>query len=100
MKNLIHQLDKAFESRVRLGLMSILCVNDWVDFNELKLLLDVTDGNLASHIGALEKKNFIEVRKSFVGKKPNTSFSVTVEGREAFEVHLQALERLIQSKID
>ena len=69
MKSIIHQLDKAFENRIRLGLMSILSVNDWVDFNELKSLLQVTDGNLASHISALEKKHFIEIRKRFVGKK-------------------------------
>lgn len=98
MKGIIHQLDKAFESRVRLGLMSVLTVNEWVDFNELKQLLDVTDGNLASHITALEKKQFIEVRKRFVGKKPNTAFRITTEGRKAFEYHLQALENLLKSQ--
>ena len=98
MKEIIHQLDKAFESRIRLGLMSVLVVNEWMDFNELKKLLDVTDGNLASHIAALEKKTFIETRKRFVGKKPNTSFRATEAGRKAFESHLGALELLLRNK--
>jgi len=98
MKGLIHQLDKAFESRIRLGIMSVLIVNEWVEFNELKTLLEVTDGNLASHIAALERKGFIEVRKRFVGKKPNTSFRVTSEGRTAFEQHLAALENLLRQQ--
>jgi DNA-binding MarR family transcriptional regulator len=98
MKGIIDQLDKAFESRVRLGLMSVLAVNDWVEFGELKQLLDVTDGNLASHVSALEKKGFIEVRKKFVGKKPNTSFSVTEQGKEAFANHINALEQLLKSQ--
>jgi DNA-binding HxlR family transcriptional regulator len=96
MKGIIQQLDKAFESRIRLGIMSVLMVNDWVDFNALKQLLDVTDGNLASHVAALEKKAFIEVRKQFVGKKPNTSFRLTEMGKQAFEQHLQALEILFK----
>jgi len=96
MKSIIHQLDKAFENRIRLGVMSVLCVNEWVEFKELKKLLDVTDGNLASHITALEKKEYIEVRKRFVGKKPNTSFAVTKSGRKAFEDHLSALESLLK----
>ncbi len=98
MKGIIHQLDKAFENRIRLGLMSVLSVNDWVEFNELKQLLDVTDGNLASHISALEKKGFIAVRKRFVGKKPNTSFQITDEGKTAFDNHLKALENLLRQQ--
>ncbi|MDP4764262.1 MAG: transcriptional regulator [Salibacteraceae bacterium] len=98
MKGIIDQLDKAFESRVRLGLMSVLAVNDWVEFGELKQLLDVTDGNLASHVSALEKKGFIEVRKKFVGKKPNTSFAATKQGKEAFANHINALEQLLKSQ--
>jgi DNA-binding MarR family transcriptional regulator len=73
-------------------------VNDWVEFGELKQLLDVTDGNLASHVSALEKKGFIEVRKKFVGKKPNTSFAVTKQGKEAFANHINALEQLLKSQ--
>lgn len=98
MKGIIHQLDKAFESRIRLGVMSVLSVSDWVEFNELKQLLDVTDGNLASHISALEKKHFIDVRKRFVGKKPNTAFRITEEGKQAFEGHLKALEQLLKAQ--
>ncbi len=91
----IHHLNKEFESRVRLGIMSVLMVNDWVDFNEMKKLLQVTDGNLASHSAALEKSGFIEIKKEFVGKKPKTSYRVTLEGRKAFEEHLKALEKLL-----
>lgn len=96
MKNLITDLNKAFENRVRLGIMSILMVNDQVDFNFLKETLDVSDGNLASHIAALEKTGYINVTKQFIGKKPNTSYSCTNEGRKAFKDHLEALERLIK----
>lgn len=91
----ITQLNKEFESRVRLGIMSVLMVNDWVDFNEMKHLLEVTDGNLASHSSALEKSGYIEIKKEFVGKKPKTSYRVTNTGRQAFELHLSALEKLL-----
>ncbi len=75
--------------------MSLLMVNDFVDFGTLKEQLQITDGNLASHITALEKLNYIEIRKQFVGKKPNTSFAASVEGKKAFSEHLDALEKLI-----
>ena len=91
----INELNKEFESRVRLGIMSVLMVNDWVDFSEMKRLLEITDGNLASHSNALEKSNFIEVKKEFVGKKPKTSYRVTQNGRTAFTEHLNALEKLL-----
>lgn len=91
----ISQLNKEFESRVRLGIMSVLMVNDWVDFSEMKNLLEITDGNMASHSSALEKSNYIEVKKEFVGKKPKTSYRVTQLGRTAFTEHLNALEKLI-----
>ena len=94
----INKLNKEFESRLRLGIMSVLMVNDWVDFNEMKQLLEVTDGNLASHSSSLEKAGFIEVKKEFVGKKPKTSYRVTISGRQAFEQHLMALEKLLFSK--
>jgi DNA-binding HxlR family transcriptional regulator len=97
MKILINDLHKAFESRIKLGIMSVLAVNDMLDFNSLKEYLDVTDGNLASHIKALEKEKFIGVTKSFVGKKPNTKYFMTKEGKTAFEDHLKALEKLIKS---
>ncbi|AQX04854.1 transcriptional regulator [Elizabethkingia meningoseptica] len=91
----ISQLNKEFESRVRLGIMSVLMVNDWVDFSEMKELLDVTDGNLASHSNTLEKVGYIEIKKEFVGKKPKTSYRVTNSGRQAFTEHLNALEKLL-----
>ena len=97
MKTLIEGLHKAFESRIRLGIMSALAVNDRLDFNALKDFLDVTDGNLASHIKALEKEEFIGVEKSFVGKKPNTQYFMTQEGKKAFDDHLKILEKLIKS---
>jgi len=93
--SIIEGLNKNFENRVRLGLMSVLIVNDWVDFTEMKELLSVTDGNLASHSSALEKAEYIEVKKEFVGKKPKTSYRVTQKGREAFQQHLMALEKLL-----
>jgi DNA-binding MarR family transcriptional regulator len=94
-----NDLHKAFESRIRLGIMSVLMVNESQDFTSLKDYLDVTDGNLATHLKALEKEGFVEVRKSFIGRKPNTSYRVTDEGRAAFERHLQVLERLISRNI-
>ena len=95
MNSIILNLNKQFENRVRLGIMSILVVNDWVDFNALKEMLEVTDGNLASHLSALEKNKYIEVRKRFVGRKPKTSYMVTMHGRNAFKLHIDALENLI-----
>lgn len=95
---LLDGLHKAFESRIRLGIMSALAVGNPLDFNSLKEYLDVTDGNLASHLKALEKEKFIEVEKSFVGRKPNTRYSITQKGKAAFGIHLTALEQLIQSQ--
>jgi len=92
----IDNLNKAFESRVRLGIMSILMVNENADFSRLKELLGVTDGNLASHISALEKSGYIKITKQFIGKKPNTAYSATSSGRNAFRVHLDNLEKLIK----
>ncbi|MFH6937297.1 winged helix-turn-helix domain-containing protein [Flavobacterium sp. FlaQc-30] len=94
---IIDKLNKDFESRVRLGIMSVLMVNDWVDFTEMKALLNITDGNLASHSSALEKSQYIEVKKEFVGKKPKTSYQVTPLGRAAFKEHLSYLEKLMKS---
>lgn len=98
MNNPIQGLNKVFESRIKLGVMSILLVNEWVDYNTLKEYLEVTDGNLASHLKSLETKNFIEVRKQFVGRKPRTTYRCTQEGQHAFRLHLAALENLIKSK--
>jgi DNA-binding HxlR family transcriptional regulator len=96
VKRDIDGLHKAFESRVRLGIMSALAVNDTLDFNSLKEYLDVTDGNLASHFKALEKEEFIGIKKSFIGKKPNTQYYMTRKGKKAFTDHLTALERIIK----
>lgn len=95
---MIENLNKVFESRVRLGIMSVLMVNEWVSFKELKALLKVTDGNLASHLSALEKKMLVAVHKEFVDKKPQTTYNATTEGRQLFEQHLAALEALINQK--
>ncbi len=77
--------------------MSALAVNEKLDFNALKEYLDVTDGNLATHLKALEKEEFISVEKAFVGRKPNTRYFMTDEGRKAFDEHLKILEKLIKS---
>jgi len=98
MKKIIHQLNKSFDNRVRLGIMSVLMVHEWVEFKTLKETLELTDGNLASHINALEKQAYIEVRKQFVGRKPQTSYSATVSGRKAFNDHLDALEELLKHR--
>ena len=98
MSNPIEGLNKVFESRIKLGLMSILLVNDWVDYNALKEYLELTDGNLASHLKGLESNKFIEVRKQFVGRKPQTTYRCTKEGRQAFNLHLTALENLIKNR--
>lgn len=94
----IHQLNKAFESRVRLGIMSVLMVNDSIDFNSIKDLLKVTDGNLASHAAALEKEGLIHIKKEFSGKKTLTTYSATKVGIKAFEDHLNGLEKLLNLK--
>ncbi len=99
MNNYIADLNKAFESRVRLGIMSILLVNEVVDFGTIKEQLQLTDGNMASHLAALEKVAYITITKKFVGKKPNTTYSVTAEGKKAFNLHIDALEKLIQKTI-
>ncbi len=96
MKQLLKDLDKAFENKVRLGIMSALVVNDYLDFNSLKELLDVTDGNLASHLKSLEKSKYVKYKKEFLDRKPNTRYSVTKEGRNAFVKHIRAIEQLLK----
>lgn len=97
MKNPIENLNKAFDSRVRLGIMSAVMVNAEVNFNQLKELIQVTDGNLASHIKALEESGFIKVNKGFIGRKTNTTYAATRAGEKAFKAHLDALEQMIKS---
>lgn len=96
MKNILQHINKAFDHRIRLGIMSILVVNEYADFTTLKDLLGVTDGNLASHAKALETENYIRIEKQFIGKKPNTRYMATKEGRTAFQEHISALEKLIK----
>jgi len=96
MKDIIKHINKAFDNKVRLGIMSALMVNDSVDFNTLKEILGVTDGNLASHIKALEKVEYIAIEKQFIGKKPNTKYSISKLGKIAFKKHIEALEKLIK----
>lgn len=95
MKVLIDGLSDTFDNRVRLGIMSMLMVNDWVEFTSFKTMLDLTDGRLASHLKVLEGEAYIEVQKQFIGRKPNTSYRATLQGRKAFNDHLDALEKLL-----
>jgi DNA-binding MarR family transcriptional regulator len=98
VKNLLTHFNKAFESKVRLGIMSVLMVNDSADFNYLKELLQLSDGNLASHIKSLEELNYIIIEKQFIGKKPNTTYSASREGKKAFNLHLKSLEDLLKKQ--
>lgn len=95
---IIDNINKLFDHRIRLGIMSILMVNDDADFNRLKELLDLTDGNLASHLKALEQAEYILVEKSFIGRKPNTKYLATPLGKMEFKKHIEALEKLIRKK--
>ena len=96
MKNPIENLNKVFDSRIRLGIMSALVVNTEVNFNELKELIQVTDGNLASHLKTLEENQYVDVKKGFIGRKTNTVYSITSSGEKAFKAHLEALENMIK----
>ncbi len=96
MKEILKDLDKAFENKVRLGIMSALVVNDFLDFTSLRNLLEVTDGNLASHLKALESKNYVSFTKEFVGRKPLTRYKATKIGRTAFTKHIKAIEQLLK----
>ena len=95
MADWMQQLNKLFDNRVRLGIMSALMANAEVSFNELKELLDITDGNLASHLKTLEESEFVKVQKGFIGRKTNTTYSITKAGEKAFKTHLTALEKMI-----
>ncbi len=96
MMNPIEHLNKLFDSRIRLGIMSALMVNEAVNFNDLKELLAITDGNLASHLKALEENGIIKVQKGFIGRKTNTTYAVTKAGEKAFKLHIDALEKMIR----
>lgn len=94
--NPIEKLNKIFDHRIRLGIMSALMVNEDVNFNFLKQLLEVTDGNLASHMKPLEENKYVKISKSFIGKKTNTTYAITKLGEKAFREHLTALEKMIK----
>jgi DNA-binding MarR family transcriptional regulator len=98
MKNPFESLDKTLEHRLRLQIVSVLVANEFYDFNALKELLETTDGNLATHLKALEREKYISVSKSFVDRKPNTRYKITERGRSAFKKHLDALEELIRQQ--
>lgn len=93
---ILEKFNKAFESKARLGIMSVLMVNETLSFSALKELLNLTDGNLATHLKALDEAGYVSFVKEFIGRKPNTNYTVTPEGKEAFEKHLNVLEKLIK----
>lgn len=95
-KNVTVGISKIFDNKVRLGIMSILAVNEWVDFKTFKEMLNLSDGRLASHVSVLEDARYLEVRKQFIGKKPHTSYRITPKGKKAFQDHLDILEQLIR----
>ncbi|WP_266368527.1 winged helix-turn-helix domain-containing protein [Tellurirhabdus rosea] len=97
MREYLIGFNKAFESKARLGIMSVLMVNDFLSFNALKELLNLTDGNLATHLRALEEQGYLSVQKQFVGRKPNTTYAATEPGRKAFAEHLNALEEFLKN---
>lgn len=97
MRKEIEQLNKVFDSRIRIGIMSALIVNEDINFNDLKALIDATDGNLATHLKTLEEHKYIKVEKGFIGRKTNTVYSITKAGEKAFRSHLDALEKIIKS---
>jgi len=92
----ISNLNKVFDNRIRLGIMSALMVNESISYNDLKELFDVTDGNLASHLKGLEDNGFLKFQKGFIGRKTNTTYSATKAGEKAFRQHLDALEQMIR----
>ena len=96
MNNPITGLNKVFANRIRLGVMSTLMVNDDISFNDLKQLLEVTDGNLATHLVNLEENGYIKVYKGFIGRKTNTTYAITKAGEKAFTDHIAALENMIK----
>jgi len=95
VNNPIAGLNKVFDNRIRLGVMSILMVNEEISFNDLKGMLEVTDGNLATHMVNLEENGLIKVHKGFIGRKTNTTYSITKAGEKTFNEHIAALEKMI-----
>jgi DNA-binding MarR family transcriptional regulator len=96
INNPISGLNKLFDNRIRLGVMGILVVNEEISFNDLKQMLEVTDGNLATHMQTLEESGFLKVHKGFIGRKTNTTYSITRAGEKAFRDHIDGLEKMIK----
>jgi DNA-binding MarR family transcriptional regulator len=91
------KLNKTIHQKARLGIMSILVASEGAEFNYLKERLNLTDGNLSSHLSLLEKERYIKIKKKFVKKKPKTFIQITERGRQAFEEYLENLEKIIRS---
>jgi DNA-binding MarR family transcriptional regulator len=94
------KLDRLIHERLRLGILSALSVNESLTFNELKKLLDTTDGNLGVHARKLEEANYVSCTKSFQGRVPRTEYRLTAAGRNALERYLDHMEALIQAMRD
>jgi DNA-binding MarR family transcriptional regulator len=97
VENALPNLDRIIHERLRLGIVSALAVNDSLTFNELKKLLQTTDGNLSVHARRLEEAQYIDCTKSFEGRMPKTEYRLTAPGRKAFERYLDHMEALIQA---
>ena len=94
--NATPELDRLIHQRVRLGIMSALAVNESLTFNDLKGLLDITDGNLSVHARKLEEAGYVACRKSFERRVPKTEYRLTETGRRALERYLDHMEDLIR----
>ena len=93
-------LDRLIHERLRLGILSALAVNDSLTFNDLKKLMQTTDGNLSVHARKLEEAGYIECTKSFEGRVPKTEYTITPTGRRALERYLDHMEALIRATRD
>lgn len=90
-------LDRVIHERIRLGIVSALAANEHVTFNDLKKLLDTTDGNLSVHARKLEEAGYVQCSKSFEGRMPKTEYRLTEDGRKALTRYLDHMEALIQA---
>jgi DNA-binding HxlR family transcriptional regulator len=95
-KNNPTKLDRLIHEKIRLGIVSALAVNESLSFNELKKILDTSDGNLSVHARKLEEAKYIECKKTFEGRMPKTEYRLTNDGKKAFERYLTHMESLIQ----
>jgi DNA-binding MarR family transcriptional regulator len=93
-------LDRLIHERVRLGIVSALAVNESLTFNDLKKVLNTTDGNLSVHARKLEEAGYVACRKSFEGRMPKTEFALTAKGRRALERYLDHMEAIIRTTRD